>query len=168
MTEISTELLGRLVTGHKRDGRCTYDSQAKSEIVQACVRPGVSVSRIAMQCGVNANLLRRWIVERQLEGAPRQTTLSKKPNASEPSFVALRLEATKPVAIAAAAAPPPHSPPPLAHCTIRLHVRLPNGVEFNLHDTRLEEFAHLARVLSDLPLSHPPLSDTPCSASTNR
>ena len=83
MTEISTELLGRLVTGHKRDGRCTYDPQAKSEVVQACVRPGVSVSRIAMQCDVNANLLRRWIVERQLEGAPRQTALSKKPKASE-------------------------------------------------------------------------------------
>lgn len=159
MTEISTELLGRLVTGHKRDGRCTYDPQAKSEVVQACVRPGVSVSRIAMQCGVNANLLRRWIVERQLEGAPRQTTSSKKPKAGEPSFVALRLEANKPAAIAAAVAPPP----PLAHGTVRLHVRLPNGVEFNLHETRLEEFAHLARVLSDLPLSDPP-----CSSSTSR
>jgi transposase len=117
-----------------------------------------------MQCGVNANLLRRWIVERQLEGAPRQTTSSKKPNASETSFVALRLEATKPAAIAAAVVPPP----PLAHGTMRLHVRLPNGVEFNLHETRLEEFAHLARVLSDLPLSHPPLSVPPCSSSTNR
>jgi transposase len=166
MTEISTELLGRLVTGHKRDGRCTYDPQAKSEIVQACIRPGVSVSRIAMQCGVNANLLRRWIVERQLEGAPGQTTSSKKPNASETSFVALRLEATKPAANSVTVAPPP--PPPLAHGTVRLHVRLPNGVEFNLHETRLEEFAHLARVLSDLPLSHPPLSVPPCSSSTNR
>jgi transposase len=158
MTEISTELLGRLVTGHKRDGRCTYDPQAKSEVVQACVRPGVSVSRIAMQCGVNANLLRRWVVERQLEGAPRQTTSSKKPNASEPSFVALRLEATQPAATAAA--------PPVG--TVRLHVRLPNGVQLDLHETRLEAFAHLARVLSDLPLSHPPVSDPPCSSSTNR
>ena len=167
MTEISTELLGRLVTGRKRDGRCTYDPQAKSEVVQACVRPGVSVSRIAMQCGVNANLLRRWIVERQLEGAPRQTTSSKKPNASETSFVALRLEATKPAAIAAAAASPP-PPPPLARGTMRLHVRLPNGVQLDFHETRLEEFAHLARVLSDLPVSHPPVSDPPCSSSTNR
>jgi transposase len=162
MTEISTELLGRLVTGRKRDGRCTYDPQAKFEVVQACVRPGVSVSRIAMQCGVNANLLRRWIVERQLEGAPRQTTSSKKPNASEPSFVALRLEATQPAATAAA--------PPVGtvRLHVRLHVRLPNGVQLDFNETRLEEFAHLARVLSDLPLGHPPLSDPLCSSSTNR
>lgn len=60
MSEISTELF-TLVTGRKLDGRCTYDPQAKVEIVQACLQPGVSVAKIGMQCGINANLLRKWI-----------------------------------------------------------------------------------------------------------
>lgn len=86
MTEISTELVGHLVARHQRDGRCTYDPQAKAEVVRACVRPGVSVSRIAMQCGINANLLRCWIDARQLVGAARQTTASKKLNTSAASM----------------------------------------------------------------------------------
>ena len=60
MPEINTELARRLITGRKRDGRCTYDPQAKAEIVQACLQPGASVTRIGMQYGINANLLPRW------------------------------------------------------------------------------------------------------------
>lgn len=70
--------------------------------------------------------------------------------ATEATFVALRFEATKPASIVAAVAPPVG--------TLRLHVRLPNGVELNLNETRLEEFGQVARALSELP----------CSSSTNR
>lgn len=71
MTEIAEDLVRRLVTGRKADGRCVYDPQAKAEVVQACLKPGVSVARIGMQCGVNANLLRRWIVKRHGVGGGR-------------------------------------------------------------------------------------------------
>jgi len=64
MTEISAELKRRLVSGRKRDGRCAYDPVAKAELVQSCMQPGVSVSRMALQYGINANLLRRWITQR--------------------------------------------------------------------------------------------------------
>jgi transposase len=62
MTEIDSEVVRRLVIGRKNDGRAVYDPQAKAEVVRACRRPGVSVSRMALQSGVNANLLRRWIM----------------------------------------------------------------------------------------------------------
>ncbi|WP_442854912.1 transposase [Burkholderia sp. BDU5] len=62
MTEHSDDLRSRLVTGFERDGRRRrFDPQAKLELVQACMQPGVSVARIALEHAVNANLLRKWI-----------------------------------------------------------------------------------------------------------
>jgi transposase len=61
MTEKHTESGTKLVTGHKRDGRCIYSKQGKGELAQACLRPGVSVAGMALRYGVNANLLRKWI-----------------------------------------------------------------------------------------------------------
>lgn len=61
MSEHSSELSARLVVGRKRDGRSVYSKQAKRELVEACLRPGVSVARIACEYGLNANLLRKWI-----------------------------------------------------------------------------------------------------------
>lgn len=58
----------RLVTGYERDGkrRC-FDEQAKRELVLACLRPGVSVAGMALEYGLNANLLRKWIRQYQSE-----------------------------------------------------------------------------------------------------
>ena len=39
----------RLVVGHKRDGRCVYDAQAKQELVLACRESGVSISKVARE-----------------------------------------------------------------------------------------------------------------------
>ena len=71
MTEHSNDLKSRLVTGFERDGRRRrFDPQAKLELVQACMQPGVSVARIALDHAVNANLLRKWIrdYERERDG----------------------------------------------------------------------------------------------------
>lgn len=61
----NSEVLNGLVVGHKRDGRCRYDPQVKQELVRQCMMPGVSVARMAMQHGINANLLRSWITKSQ-------------------------------------------------------------------------------------------------------
>ena len=34
----NTEVLSRLVVGHKRDGRCQYDPAAKQELIRQCKR----------------------------------------------------------------------------------------------------------------------------------
>ncbi len=57
MTEKYAELKARLVVRHKRDGRSVYDEGAKQELILASLKPGVSVARMAMEHGVNANLL---------------------------------------------------------------------------------------------------------------
>lgn len=140
MSEISTELLSRLVTGRKRDGRCSYDPQAKAEIVQACLQPGVSVARIGLQCGINANLLRRWIGERQ-RVAVAQAVEPVKQQVADAVFVPLQIETTK------------ARPAAVGGVMLRLQVRLPNGVEFDLCEARPDDMSPVIRVLSSLPCS---------------
>lgn len=86
MTEHSNGLKSRLVTGFERDGRRRrFDPQAKRELVQACLQPGVSVARMALEHGVNANLLRKWIRddERARRGAAAGQTIERE----APAFV---------------------------------------------------------------------------------
>jgi transposase-like protein len=68
MTEKHTESGTKLITGHKRDGRCIYSKQGKRELAQACSRPGVSVAGMGLRYGVNANLLRKWIRAYPVDG----------------------------------------------------------------------------------------------------
>jgi len=49
-----------------------FSREFKAQIVAACQEPGVSVSRIALDNQLNANLLRRWI--REAEQAGQATT----------------------------------------------------------------------------------------------
>ena len=47
-----------------RTGRRTYSREYKLEIVEECSAPGVSVAGVALSHRINANLVRRWIVQR--------------------------------------------------------------------------------------------------------
>jgi transposase len=67
--ENNSEVLSGLVVKRIRDGRCRYDPQVKQELVCRALQPGVSVAKLAMQHGVNANLLRKWITQRQSRNA---------------------------------------------------------------------------------------------------
>lgn len=144
MSDISTEVLGRLVVKRKQDGRCVYDPQAKAQIVQACLQPGVSVARMGLQCGVNANLLRRWIGERHKEvglGGPAVVTVER---ADSAPFVPLRIEAAMTAA---------------SHrqvVNVELHARLANGVQVELRPICLDDVARVIEALGGLK----------CSAST--
>jgi transposase len=71
MHEVSTKIGGHLVMADDdqklrvrlvgRDGRRRYEATSKEYLVAASLEPGVSVSRLALEHGVNANLLRKWI-----------------------------------------------------------------------------------------------------------
>lgn len=52
----------------------------------ACLEPGVSVSRLALEHGVNANLLRKWIKKR--------TETRSFPPCSSPAFIPVQIEST--------------------------------------------------------------------------
>lgn len=146
MTEISKELVSRLVVGRKQDGRGVYDPDVKARIVQECRKPGVSVARVAMQCGVNANLLRRWIGEHVPVGTNSGEVVAPALRADGAAFVALQIEAAKPH-------PGPANPP--AH--LELRARLPNEVQLDFSLRGLDQLQPLIEVLGGLK----------CSSSTN-
>jgi transposase len=52
-----------------RDGRRRYDPVSRDQLLAACLEPGVSVSRLALEHGVNANLVRKWM-KKAREGRP--------------------------------------------------------------------------------------------------
>lgn len=58
MDEDAPKLQVRLVG---RDGRRRYDPASRDQLVTTCLEPGVSVSRLALEHGVNANLVRKWM-----------------------------------------------------------------------------------------------------------
>ena len=54
----------------RRRGR--YSDEFKRKVIAACVEPGVSTAAVALANGLNANLLRRWVVESsQLSNSPK-------------------------------------------------------------------------------------------------
>ena len=48
-----------------RTGRRTYTLEYKLDVVRRCREPGVSVAAVALARGINANLVRRWMVRHQ-------------------------------------------------------------------------------------------------------
>lgn len=84
MAGIEFEDVGLRVTRVLRNGRRRYDAASKERLVSACLRPGSSISGLALAHGVNANLLRRWVGKRLAEG-----------RAAERSFVPVRLGESK-------------------------------------------------------------------------
>lgn len=134
MTEQITELKQRLVVGHRQDGRCCYDPQAKRELIEACFQPGVSVAKLALAHGINANLLRTWMTKHQgqlLAGDSPQRSAARSP------FIPV---------VPVSAHRSPITPPELA-------ARLPNGVRLEWSALPAEQLAHVLHLLSTLPCS---------------
>lgn len=77
--KLRIRLVGR--NGHRR-----YEAPSKERLVAACLEPGVSVSRLTLEHGVNANLLRKWIKK---ERAARSL-----PPSSLSAFIPVQLEET--------------------------------------------------------------------------
>lgn len=61
---------GKSVEYVSRSGKRRYTLQFKAWVVEQCLRPNVSVAAIALANGLNANLLRKWIVKHQQADAP--------------------------------------------------------------------------------------------------
>jgi transposase len=77
----------------ERRRRRRYSEQRKAEVVAACQATGVSVAAVALEHGLNANLLRRWIDQaegRLPRGMPRHP--SEVQPLPSPTFVPVALE----------------------------------------------------------------------------
>lgn len=135
MSDAMEELARRLVVGRKRDGRSVYDEAAKSELVAACGKPGASVSRLARECGVNANQLSRWVREHSQRLQHSLTV----PPAMSPAFVAVPIESTAPTPVATLDESPV--------VRLALQARLPNGVVVDLRECDLRQAGEVIEAL---------------------
>jgi transposase len=113
------------ITGIDRGGKRRYDPQAKRALIQACLEPGISLAGLALAHGVNANLLRKWVVKHQRH-VPREADMTA-PGASV--FVPVIVGAQAPMSIGAPMRAPATTPP---RPSSRLQARLPNGVTLEL------------------------------------
>jgi len=127
MSDAMQELARRLVIGHKSAGRAVYDEAVKAELVVACGRPGASVSRLARECGVNANQVSRWVREHSQRG---QRAVAVSP-AARTTFVAV----------------PVPSGDSTATARMCLQARLPNGVVFDLCECELRQVGEVIEAL---------------------
>lgn len=82
-------------TPAKRSKR-RHSAEFKTRVMDACGRPGVSTAAVALANGLNANMLRRWVVER--ERADAANYLRQKAPSGE--FVELTLPMVPPAATA--------------------------------------------------------------------
>lgn len=93
---MNTTSLCAPVAGRRRR---RHSEQFKAEVVGACRRPGVSIAAIALANGLNANLLRRWVIDAEqtrttsakVESSARDTTGQ---TGAVASFVAVKLDPT--------------------------------------------------------------------------
>ena len=135
MTEQITELKQQLVVGRKRDGRCCYDPQAKRELIEAGLQPGVSVAKLALAHGINANLLRTWMTKHQRQslagGSLQRSTAVPAPFIPVVPVSACRSPITRP----------------------ELAAWLPNGVRLEWSALPADQLAFVLRLLSTLPCS---------------
>lgn len=138
------DLARRLVVGRKRDGRGIYDPSAKQELVEICRRAGVSVAKVARECGINANLLATWLRKRE---AALADVVDVGADPAAAAFIA--------VPIAQVRHEPVQSTQPCV-APMTLQARLPNGVSLELQGTDAQHIATLIETLGRLR----------CSAST--
>ncbi len=141
MSEGMQDLARRLVLRRKSDGRGVYDEAAKAELVAACAKPGVSMSRLARECGVNANQLSRWVRE---AGERRQRGVAAP--ALREVFVAVPIEAAgvKPRAMQGNQA---RALGQERSTRLGLRVHLPNGVEIEMCECELRQLGEVLEAL---------------------
>jgi transposase len=70
--------------------RRKHSDEFKAQAVRACEQPGVSMAAVALAHGVNANLLRRWVLRHRAAG---DTAALSSTGSTAPAFVALSLPA---------------------------------------------------------------------------
>ena len=73
-----------------------YSDEFKHQVVAACLAPGVSKAAIALANGLNANMLRRWVVESTQGRNGQLATITKPhpPAQAKPNFIPVKLAPT--------------------------------------------------------------------------
>lgn len=113
-----------------RSQRRVHGAEFKAQVLAECQQPGASVAAIALAHGLNANLLRKWLVGRGLKRAglvaPRamtpKATCAEDKASPVLQFVPVEITPTR-LAATATTATPEQAEPPAAE----IHVELTRG-----------------------------------------
>jgi transposase len=77
--------------GSGRRRRRRHSEQFKAEAIAACRKPGMSIAAAAMERSINANLLRRWLIDAE-RASDRAALIAEPTKASPPEgFVSIPL-----------------------------------------------------------------------------
>jgi transposase len=118
-------------------GHECFDPVEKDRLIDAAMKPGVSVARLALAHGVNANQLRNWVKlrrNRQAQGAL-------------PVVAGQETSAFVPVVAASSIVREPDTPARPSSASIRLTASLPNGVWLELEDVDERVLSAMIEVL---------------------
>ena len=134
MTEDDLSFLPLRVTRVGVGGKRSFDPTDKRRLVEACLRPGASLSGLALKAGVNANQLHKWVQARERARPPIGYNEPVAPSAFVP-VVAI----DEPTAVMASAPASHHATraessrvSPRSTRLARLSAHLPNGVKLEL------------------------------------
>ena len=135
-----------------RRQRRKHSPAYKAELVQLCLNSGASLASIALDHGLNANLLRRWVIEHErlglhtIEDASTDTAPVPAPAGVLPEFIPLvRPTSTSSVMPASTQR---HPRAPAADATVRVELTAPQ-LNITLHWPSSNSLA-LAHVLREL------------------
>lgn len=126
-----------------RDGRRRYEPGSKARLVAACLEPGVSVSRLALDNGINANLLRKWIKEAKAADPERRFAPSAfVPVVAEDRSLSTDLAAMRgEMCLARSEGAGPLSSP------VKVNASLPNGVKLTVESGDVDALAAMIGAL---------------------
>ncbi len=113
-----------------RNGKRVFAQTYKESLVERCLQPGTSVARVALEQGINANLLRKWIGKR----APASSAVA--------TLLPVTIESHRESSPTAAAAPVTKPPAGLIEIEIgRVRVRLRGAIDADRLDVVLQAVA---------------------------
>ena len=109
------------------NGRRYYGRAGKARLVEACLEPGISVARLALEHGLNANQLRKWVRNyQQRQSTNGQRSAGELPDRS--AFIRVETSPARAVRHTGGIASGPAGLVPSA----RLQASMPNGVSLTL------------------------------------
>lgn len=78
-----------------RRRRRRHSAEYKAAVIEECMRPGVSMAAVALAHSLNANMLRKRVIDAEQSRArtPKAPTPAREPEAPAPTFIPLALTA---------------------------------------------------------------------------
>jgi transposase len=119
------------------NGKRRFDPVSRERLIDAAAKPGVSVARLALAHGVNANQLRNWVKLRRDRRS--KVALADVGRRETSAFV--------PVVEALPTARLPDTSVPPSSMGMRLKASLPNGVRLELEDADAHSLSVMIEVL---------------------